>query len=130
MFLLALDLIGRRQVGERMGPQVEGEEMAGGILGAIVRRGRVMRGGGVKVTVARMDLEALQLRHATPEIPTQFRQAAGQAVGTLGDQSQAAGTFEGLKEMARRRSLQTGRRQVLEKTPAGAPGQRPPPSAK
>ena len=65
---LACELIGRRQMDEPIGPQIEGKEMARGILDAIVRGGRIMRGSGVKVTVARRDLEAIQLRHRTPEV--------------------------------------------------------------
>jgi hypothetical protein len=57
VLLLACELIGRRQMRESMGPQIEGKEVARGILDTIVRGRRVMRGGGVKVTVARMDLE-------------------------------------------------------------------------
>ena len=114
---LACELIGRRQMGERMGPQVERIAMARGILNVIVRRRRVMRGGGVKVPVARRGLKPIQLRHPGPELRLQRRQTAGQAVGALGDQSPSPLTLEGLKEVGGRRSLQAIRQQMLEKAP-------------
>ena len=104
-----------------MGPQVEGKEVARGILDSIVRGRRVMRGGGVKVPVARIGLKPIQLRHPGPELRLQRRQTAGQTVGALGDQSQSPLTLERLKEVGGRRSLQAIRQQMLEKAPPRGP---------
>ena len=43
----------------------------------LIGRRRVMRGGGVKVPVARIGLKPIQLRHPGPELRLQRRQTAG-----------------------------------------------------
>ena len=57
VLLAARGLLGDRQMGQRVRAQIQGKEMPGGILAAILRIARVVSGGGVKVAVARMDIE-------------------------------------------------------------------------
>ena len=97
--LAALDLIRRRQVTQRVRTQIQGKEMADGVLVPILRVARVVSRSGVKVAVARVKLEVRQFGHALPPIPRQGRQARGQAVGNLRDQGQTARTLEGLEKL-------------------------------
>ncbi len=67
VLLRAFDLIGRRQMSQRMGPQMEGKEVARGIPDAIVRGRRVMGGSSVKGRVARSAVDEAA-RKATPDV--------------------------------------------------------------